>query len=297
MIRTILMALALTACASTLREQPNALTDISAWRALVAHDSDLPSEVRVEVLKRDTLSFAAVHEGGEPGRPFVMARSAFQVCGAEGCAVIDTGYDAELARSRQPGAVDTFDPAAWVRVQRALSDAHVVVVTHEHPDHIGGLARHNAPATVTDTLILTAAQHAGLVQYAPTGASLSPALASHQPIALQGPRRVGPGLVMIPAEGHTPGSVMLYQRMAGGREFLFIGDIAWAFANVEENRSRPESTLARMVTPDDRTAVLAQIAALHAFHLSHPDVVIVPSHDDALIARLVEAGVMMREFR
>jgi glyoxylase-like metal-dependent hydrolase (beta-lactamase superfamily II) len=296
-MRAILLTLALAACATAPSENTGGFADIAAWRALVADDADLPREARVEIVKRDTVPFAAAHDGGAADRPFVMARSAFQLCGAEGCAVIDAGYDAELARRGRPSAVDTFDAAAWARVQNALSNARVVAVTHEHPDHIAGLVRHADPATVTDTLILTTAQHAGLAQYAPEGAPLSPALANHTPIALEAAQRIGPGLVMIPAAGHTPGSVMFYQRMANGREILFIGDIAWAMANVEENRSRPEATLARMVTPDDRVAVLAQIAALHAFHAANPEVVIVPSHDDALIARLVEEGVLAREFR
>lgn len=270
-----------------------AIGDISEWRALVAADKDLPTQARVEVVKRDKLPYSFVHEGGD-NRPFIMARSAFQLCGARGCAVIDAGYDAELAG--RMGDKNTFDPASWKRIQDALSVASVVAVTHEHPDHMAGIARHANPASFVSKLILTPEQYSGLSQYA-TANGLSPALTSYKPQVLSVARRIAPGLVMIPAAGHTPGSVMFYQRMAGGTEILFVGDIAWALADVVENKSRPESTLKRMVTPDDRSAVLAQIAALHTLRAAEPKLIILPSHDDGYILELVRAGTLSSGFR
>lgn len=267
--------------------------DIAGWRALIAANTQLPSEARVEVVKRDTLPYSFVHDGGDD-RPFVMARSAFQLCHAHECVIIDAGYDAELAK--RMGAANTFDPASWERIQKALSSAALIVVTHEHPDHLAGIARHEDPSTFVRRLLLTPEQHAGLAQYAPAS-GLSPALMAYKPQALLKPRRIAPGLVMIPAPGHTPGSVMFFQRMHTGTEILFIGDIAWALANVLENKSRPESTLARMVTPDDRQAVLGQVAALHALHAAEPKLIILPSHDQAYIDQLVRNGVLLNGFR
>ena len=102
---------------------------------------------------------------------------------------------------------------------------------------------------------------------------------------------------MIPAAGHTPGSVMFLQRMSNGMELLFIGDVGWALADIIENKSRPASTLARMVTPDDRPAVLAQVAALHALRSAEPKLIILPSHDDAYIQQLIGAGALVSGFK
>jgi glyoxylase-like metal-dependent hydrolase (beta-lactamase superfamily II) len=275
--------------------------DIVAWRQLVARDRTLPDEIRVETLKRDNNLYSNVHEGGEQ-RPYIMARTAFQLCGARDCAVIDAGYDEEIAMRRPPGApplppgpvANPFDAASWVRVQGALSRASLVAVTHEHPDHLAGLARHADPASVVDTLILTPVQHAGLAQYAPAG-GLAPAFVAFKPTALDRPRRVGPGLVMIPAAGHTAGSVMFYQRMADASEVLFIGDVAWAMANVIENKSRSPNV--RTVTPEDRPNVLAQVGALHALYKAQPRVLIIPSHDDVYIADLIAKGRVQQGFR
>jgi glyoxylase-like metal-dependent hydrolase (beta-lactamase superfamily II) len=276
-----------------LAQVDNSFTDIPTWRSLVAADRILPTQARVEVVKRDTLPYSFVHEGGD-SRPFVMARSAFQLCSSRECTMIDAGYDAELANKL--GASDTFDAASWARIQNALSRASTIAVTHEHPDHMAGLARHSDPTTFVAKLVLTPEQHAGLAQYAPA-AGLSPALTNYKPQPLAKARRIAPGLVMIPAAGHTPGSVMFFQRMSNGNEILFIGDVGWALADIIENKSRPESTLARMVTPDDRAAVLKQIAALHALRVAEPKLIILPSHDNALIQDLIAAGSLTAGFR
>lgn len=275
--------------------------EIASWRKLVAGDKNLPTEIRLETVKRDNNMFSNVHDGGEQ-RPYIMARTAFQLCGAQNCAVIDAGYDEDIATRRPLGAppagpvapANAFDNASWGRVQAALSSASVVVVTHEHPDHLAGIARHSNPASVVDTLILTPAQYDGLAQYAPAG-GLSPSLVSFKPTPLNGPRRVGPGLVMIPAAGHTAGSVMFYQRMADNSEVLFIGDVAWAMANVIENKSRSPSV--RTVTPEDRPKVLEEVNALHTLYKAQPAVLIIPSHDDAYIADLIAKGRVKQNFK
>jgi glyoxylase-like metal-dependent hydrolase (beta-lactamase superfamily II) len=294
-MRTIVLILTLAFVfpAPGYAQSTSAFADIAKWRLLVAADQDLPTQVRVEVVKRDTLPYSFVHEGGD-NRPFVMARSAFQLCGVKGCVVLDAGYDAELANKM--GTANTFDAASWARIQKGLSSAAVVAVTHEHPDHMAGLARHPDPKTFVSKLVLTPEQYAGLAQYAPK-AGLAPALIDYQPQPLPKPRRIAPGLVMIPAAGHTPGSVMFFQRMNNGVEILFIGDVGWALADVVENKSRPESTLARMVTPDDRVAVLTQIAALHALHAAESKLIILPSHDDAYLLALIGAGTLVSGFR
>lgn len=290
---SIILGLLATLPINCLAQSSASFTDIPTWRSLIAADRDLPTQARVEVVKRDTLPYSFVHEGGD-NRPFVMARSAFQLCSRKNCAVIDAGYDEELANKL--GASNTFDAASWTRIQKALSSAATIAVTHEHPDHMAGLARHSNPTTFVTKLILTPEQHEALAQYAPT-IGLSPALSAYKPQALPKARRIAPGLVIVPAAGHTPGSVMFFQRMSNGMEILFIGDVGWALADVIENKSRPESTLARMVTPDDRTAVLAQIAALHALRAAEPKLIILPSHDDAFIQELIAAGSLIAGFR
>lgn len=51
-------------------------------------------------------------------------------------AVVDTALNAGIAKSM---SASSFDGSAYSRLSDALARADLIVVTHEHPDHIGGL--------------------------------------------------------------------------------------------------------------------------------------------------------------
>lgn len=277
-------------------EQTDYRIEIDRLRELAsAPEAALPTAVAVEIVARDEVPFAAVHAGGA-FRPFVMARTAFRIHSPDGDVVLDTGMDADLnARFGQEEA-NTYYPEAYQRVLAAMQDAAVVTVTHAHPDHVGGVARYPSPEELLPRLVLTREQFARLPRYA-EGGTLDPAFEAYEPIELSSPRAIAPGVVLIPAAGHTPGSVMAFVRLRSGREMLLIGDVAWAIANVREARSRPRLVQqVFMATPEDRNAVLDQIRALHMLSEREPELVIVPSHDDAHLQELAAAGVLRLGF-
>jgi glyoxylase-like metal-dependent hydrolase (beta-lactamase superfamily II) len=277
-------------------EASNAQLDITAWRALVRDDAaQLPSDIRVEFVGRDLIPFAAVEAGGA-FEPYTMARTAFQVNGAVGSVVIDFGMDKVLAESLQREGQREYDERAYARVIAAMGNAVRVAVTHEHPDHIGGVARFPVPERLAERLAITRPQLEGLRPLAPGGA-VPPALANVKPIALNAPMRIAPGVVMIPADGHTPGSVMFYVRAWGGRELLFIGDVAWTMSNIRKPALRPRLVQDFFMTPaESRAKVAAQVRALHELSKAEPALIIVPSHDNALLEHLIATGVMRQRF-
>src|SRR5208337_264002 len=71
---------------------------------------------------------------------------------------------------------------------------------------------------------------------------------------------IGPGVVLINAPGHTPGSQMVYVRLASGREMILAGDVVWNMAGIELERQKPDSTSHQM--REDRTTIQQQIAWL-----------------------------------
>jgi glyoxylase-like metal-dependent hydrolase (beta-lactamase superfamily II) len=277
-------------------ETSNVQLDIAAWRALVRDDAaQLPSEIRVEFVGRDLIPFAAVEAGGA-FEPYTMARTAFQVNGAVGGVVIDSGMDKALAESLQREGQREYDERAYARVIAAMGNAVRVAVTHEHPDHIGGGARFPVPERLAERLAITGPQLEGLRALAPGGA-VPPALAKVKPIALSAPVRIAPGVVMIPADGHTPGSVMFYVRAWGGRELLFIGDVAWTMSNIRKPALRPRIVQDFFMTPaESRAKVAAQVRALHELSKAEPALIIVPSHDNTYIEHLIATGVMRQRF-
>lgn len=269
--------------------------DIAAWRALVADDTAaLPNELRVEIVGRDKIPFAAVEAGGAFS-PYLMVRTAFQLNGPQGSVVLDSGMDAELAAGNQRDDA-IYDAAAYGRVIAAMGNASRVAVTHEHPDHIGGVARFPVPERLAERLTLTTKQFAALRLFAPGGV-VAPELANGDMRGLDAAERIAPGVVMIPAEGHTPGNVMFYAKMADGRELLFLGDVAWTLSNVTKPAVRPRFVQDfLMKPPEQRPMVAAQIRALHELAKAEPKLVMIPSHDAANLEKLKADGVVRQGF-
>jgi glyoxylase-like metal-dependent hydrolase (beta-lactamase superfamily II) len=274
---------------------PTYKTDIAAWRQLVSGDgAQLPSEIRIEIVGRDSVPLAAM-QAGAAFDEYPRVRAAFQLNGPSGSVIIDTTFDKETAVKAQRTASAQFDEAAYGRVISAMGVATKVAVTHEHPDHIGGAARFPLPERLAERLVLTRAQYAGMGSATADG-KIPPPYASSQ-IDLTGPTRIAAGVVMIPAPGHTPGSVLFFVKLADGKEVLFLGDIAWVLSNVKDLATRPRFTQqVFMVSGEDRSAVADQIRALHDLAAAEPALILLPAHDAPVIAQLVASGLLKEQF-
>lgn len=271
-------------------------TDIAQWRQLVSDDAaEVPNEIRVEIVGRDAVPLGAM-QAGSAFEDYPRVRTAFQLNGPTGSVIIDSGMDKDIAAKTQRGETAQFDDAAYGRVIAGMGVASRVAVTHEHPDHIGGVARFPLPERLAERLVLTRQQYEGMGSSTVDG-KVPAAYASAQILDLQAPTRIAPGVVMIPAEGHTPGSVMFYARLSDGREALFLGDVAWVISNVHAPAVRPRFVQQFfMVTTEDRATVAEQIRALHELSKAEPALAMIPSHDAPHIAELVASGLIKEQF-
>ena len=105
---------------------------------------------------------------------------------------------------------------------------------------------------------------------------------------------MAPGVVLLTAPGHTPGSQLVFVQLADGRELLFLGDVAWQFTNIEHQRER--ARLVTLMIGEDRTLVLSQLRALAELHEKEPKLAIVPGHDAAVIEKLIAEGTLVPRF-
>ena len=234
-------------------------------------------------------TFAAVIDGGSD-EPFVSARTAFQVVYPDGSLMIDAGMDEAVHRFYGFGRDEPYWPDRNDRVQAALSAANLVVVTHEHGDHVAGILRSPDRDAIAAKAILTEAQVRTLTtapQLPEIGITEQQAR-DYRVVDYRLHLPVAPGVVLIKAPGHTPGHQMVYVRLAEETEYIFIGDVGWLMENVTELKLRPAETIARI--GEDPDALMAQLVWLNS--LADRGLVLVPSHDDRLLSRYAAEGLL-----
>jgi glyoxylase-like metal-dependent hydrolase (beta-lactamase superfamily II) len=107
---------------------------------------------------------------------------------------------------------------------------------------------------------------------------------------------LAPGMVLVKAPGHTPGSQLVFVKLASGKELLFIGDVAWHMTQLHELWYRP-----RLVTDlylhENRNQVLNEFRTLHDLGASEPALQIVVSHDLDQRGELIKSGVLGDRFQ
>ncbi|MGH8454517.1 MAG: MBL fold metallo-hydrolase, partial [Nevskiales bacterium] len=121
------------------------------------------------------------------------------------------------------------------------------------------------------------------------------ALDGYQPLQYKRYHAIAPGMVLIKSPGHTPGSQMVYVKLADGREILFLGDVVWKMRNIELQRERPRWVTALLVR-EDRHAVFGQIKTLGELLQREPGVKIVPGHDGPIVDALTAEGYLQAGF-
>jgi len=235
-------------------------------------------------------TYAAVIEGGSED-PFISARSAFQIVYPDGSIMLDSGMDETVHRFYGFGRVEPYWPDVNDTVQAALRRAQLIIITHEHGDHVAGVLRSDyrdelAPKTIlTKDQVRTLSLAPQLPEITLTPAQARDYIVVDYELILP----VAPGVVLIKSPGHTHGHQMVYVQLAGGQEFLFIGDIGWSLDNITELKLRPAATIARV--KEDPQALMHQMTWIKQV-MDADGLIVVPSHDDRLLTRYAEEGLL-----
>lgn len=181
--------------------------------------------------------------------------------------MIESGITPAIAAAQN---AESFNLSAQARIDREMDGAGLILVTHEHPDHLGALAAHGG-AALRQAAWLNPRQLAAKLPW--NGAQ--------PPARLNGtmPQAVAPGIVVIPApDSHTPGSQLIYVRLANGREFLFAGDVSSFAQNWTELRGRSR-LVETWYAPQNRAEVFAWLKTIRALKAQAPGLLVVPGHD------------------
>ncbi len=235
-------------------------------------------------------TYAAVIEDGSED-PFISARSVFQIVYPDGSIMLDSGMDETVHRFYGFGRVEPYWPDVNDTVQAALRRAQLIIITHEHGDHVAGVLRSDyrdelAPKTIlTKDQVRTLSLAPQLPEITLTPAQARDYIVVDYELILP----VAPGVVLIKSPGHTHGHQMVYVQLAGGQEFLFIGDIGWSLDNIMELKLRPAATIARV--KEDPQALMHQMTWIKQV-MDADGLIVVPSHDDRLLTRYAEEGLL-----
>ena len=250
-----------------------------------------PTQVRYENVAAFRF-FSGMIVAGDGWSSSAMPVYSYQVIYPDHTAIIDSAFD---RASGPPDFITTsYNDAAYQHLQQALNKASLIVITHEHMDHIGGALKSPNLAALLPALKLTDVQLAHPERMKPI-VPPADALKNYQPLHYERMTAIAPGMVLIAAPGHTPGSQMVYVKLADGHELLFLGDVVWHLRNIEVQKERPRWVTGLLVQ-EDRNAVFGEIKALHALSEREPNVKIVPGHDGEVIGALTTAGVLQPGF-
>ena len=214
---------------------------------------------------------------GAPAVPSIQARTAFQVVYPDGHVMVDAGMDRTIHDFFGRGVQEPYFQEAARRVEQAVRDARLIVVTHEHGDHIAGALRSPAGAEVAAKTVLTRAQVQTLTvaPQMPEIALTPEAAGRFITIDYDTYFPLAPGVALIKAAGHTAGSQMVFVTLASGREYLLIGDVAWHMDGVRQVKGKD----APWVT-EDAPAVMDQLTWLNELSRTETELVIIASHDE-----------------
>lgn len=169
-----------------------------------------------------------------------------------------------------------FNDKTWNFMQAAMKDASLVLATHEHLDHINGIAASPAFEQLAPKVMLTREQLDNQRFMQDAGFSAAQ-IAALTPLEYDGVYSPMPGVAVKKTPGHSLGHQVIYVQLANGEEYLFAGDIAWVWDNIREQRGRAR-LVSSLFLGEDQQQVAAQLAGLKAL-VDEGRINLIVSHD------------------
>jgi len=245
-------------------------------------------------------SAAFAYRGGTFGdrRDFSMAGAL--VKHPRGDLLIDTGFgrdiDAQFQLMPLPFRLATSYDRGRPAVDQLLTagyDPHLlrgILLTHAHWDHVSGIADFpGVPVWITPAerrfiddggAVTAVARSLKDTHYETYTFDGGPYLGFAQSHDVYGDGSI----VIVPAAGHTPGSVIVFVALPDGARYAFVGDLVWQREGISQREERP--WLQRTLVDADPAAVRDNLLHMAAIAARFPDLHIVPAHDARAFAEM-----------
>jgi N-acyl homoserine lactone hydrolase len=254
-----------------------------------------PPDMTISALPTGSMESRGVfaYRGGSLGDKRFFTMTAFLVHHPRGDLLFDAGFGSNVDEQikQEPWALRTFasytkgKPAGQQLAENnyALDRFAGVVLTHAHWDHVSGLdSLPGVPVWVSSVeraFIASGSSKAALMasfanvnykQYDFTG---GPYLGFPVSLDVWGDGSI----VLVPAPGHTPGSIIAFITLPSGTRYAMLGDLVWQNEGVDIPAERP--WFSRRLVAENDTEVRENIARIAAIHARFPEMHMVPAHE------------------
>jgi glyoxylase-like metal-dependent hydrolase (beta-lactamase superfamily II) len=207
----------------------------------------------------------------------------YQVVYPDHTLIIDTGMDRASFAQMFGGSLSA---ESYDQIQSAMRHCQTILLTHEHLDHIAGLSTSAYLDELLPKLVLSREQLYSILQ----AKTLTPEqLANLTPLDYGQYHSIAPGMVLVKAAGHSPGSQMVYLRLQNGSEFLLVGDVVWSMDSLTRLKGRP--LFMSLMIQEDIPAIRNQARLLHDLIQTQPIHLLI-SHDYGQFQDAIQQGLI-----
>ncbi len=240
------------------------------------------------------------YRGGSLSENRVFQMGGILVRHPQGILLFDTGFGADVDEHVKTTpwlmrATSSYHKQTTVAEQLRNSGFNIdtltgVVITHAHWDHVSGLpdlGRVSVLLTKEELAFIESKDPATALirsfdnlSYAPYNFKDGPYLGFETSFDMFGDGAI----VLVPAPGHTPGSIIAFINTSDGKRYALVGDLVWQKEGIDLPAQRP--WIARKLVDDDEALVRDAIVHMHRIQQQMPDLLIVPAHDARVWASL-----------
>lgn len=251
-----------------------------------------PADMRLRVLNAGTMKSQAMfaYRGGTPGEERIFGMGGVLVQHPKGTLLFDAGFGRNvdehfktIPRLMQATSQYGKETPVAEQLQKAGIKLDGVVLTHAHWDHVSGLEDlPGVPVWVNQAELdfvhsgdpaTALVRSFGELPYQLYDFSGGPYLGFEKSLDVFGDGSV----VLVPAPGHTPGSIVAFITPPDGKRYALVGDMVWQREGVELPAERP--WLSRRLVDWNEARVRGWITHMNMLQKALPNLVIVPAHD------------------